>query len=242
MEVKNLKIVAIIPARYGSTRFPGKPLVDIGGKTMIRRVWERVAEALGKDNVCIATDNGDILAEANSIGAQAVMTAENHPSGTDRVYEAYCKWGVQADVVINVQGDEPFIHPSQIEQLAHLFTQEKIEIGTLIKPISDENAENSNTVKVVTSQSGKALYFSRSVIPFVRNDNMQKFKHIGMYGYRPTTLKKLVDLQPSNLEKAESLEQLRWLENDFLIYTAQTQIETPSVDTPEDLKKLSAFL
>ncbi len=236
------KTVAIIPARYGSTRFPGKPLVEIGGKPMIVRVWEQAVKVLGAESVCVATDDKRILSVCAAVGAKAIMTAENHPSGTDRVWEAFVKWGVEADVIINIQGDEPFVHESQIQQLCQLFDSENVEIGTLVKPISADEADDMNRVKAVVSQTGKALYFSRSKVPFPRGENPAYLKHIGMYGYRPKTLEKLVDLPPSTLEQAESLEQLRWLENDFIIYTAQTQIETPSVDTPEDLEKLSVFL
>lgn len=238
----------IIPARYASTRFPGKPLVSIKGKTMIQRVYEQTKLAL--NHVCVATDDQRIAEHVISFGGNVVMTRENHPSGTDRCAEAVLKFEAQnhlkADVVINVQGDEPFIDPQQIRQLNELFDEPETEIATLIKPITDHEALfNPNKVKVVISKKGEALYFSRSCIPFIRGTEKEKwmekntfYHHIGMYGYRKNVLFELCGLEKGTLEMAESLEQLRWLENGYKINTAITQIEGLSVDTPEDLELL----
>lgn len=238
--------VGIIPARYASTRFPGKPLALIHGKPMIQHVYERATQAL--DHVCVATDDERIFQAVTAFGGKVVMTAENHPSGTDRCAEAIGKveqeYGIQADVVINIQGDEPFIDPEQIRQLNRLFDKEETNVATLVKPISDTGyLLNPNKVKVTIDKNGKALYFSRSCIPFVRGaapehwlEHGTFYHHIGMYGYRKNTLLELCLLEKSSLETAESLEQLRWLEHGYTIHTALTHIEGLSVDTPEDLE------
>ncbi len=239
-----MKILGVIPARYASTRFPGKPLVDIGGKSMIRRVYEQASKAKSLTHVVVATDDRRIADEVKRFNGHFVLTNANHESGTDRcaevaaIVEGY-------DVILNIQGDEPFIDPLQIDLLASLFT-DKTEIATLIKPIEDlEAILNPNLPKVVVSNSGKALYFSRSPIPFVRNDNQQNwanqhqyYRHIGIYGYKNEILKELTKLPVSLLEKAEQLEQLRWLENGYTIETAITNSETIAVDVPEDLIKI----
>lgn len=244
-----MKIIGIIPARYASTRFPGKPLVDIGGKTMIRRVYEQAKKTLLLHDVYVATDDQRIAAEAASFGGNCIMTLETHKSGTDRCHEVVEKLktqGMSFDVAINIQGDEPFIAPSQIDGLAGLFFKEGVKIATLIKKIDDQHELfNQNVVKAVTGKNGRALYFSRQTLPFYRNlkteDWLEKgdfYKHIGIYGYRTEVLSELVKLPQGTLEIAESLEQLRWLENGYSIYTQITDIESVAIDTPEDLLKI----
>lgn len=241
------KFIAIIPARYASTRFPGKPLVDIAGKSMIQRVYEQAKQSAANE-VIIATDSELILNHAATFGGHAVMTSEHHQSGTERCGEVVStllqqKQINEDDVIINVQGDEPFLQPEQINALIASFKTRKIKIVTLIKSVKyDEIAENPNVVKVVVDQKQRALYFSRSPIPFYRNagDHESAFcwKHIGVYAYRVKTLLKLIQLEPSLLEKAEMLEQLRWMENGYKIRTCTTTEENISIDTPEDLLKI----
>lgn len=239
-----MKILAIIPARYASTRFPAKPLVDIAGKTMIQRVYEQVRKVTALGDVVVATDNQKIFEHVTSFGGHVCMTKESHVSGTDRCYEALTLQPGSFDYVINIQGDEPFIQPDQIQLLIRLLDGQT-EIATLVKKIDQpETLFNPNIVKAVVSKSGDALYFSRSTIPHIRNTPENEwltkhtfFKHIGMYAYRADILEQLTQLEVSLLEKAESLEQLRWLENGFRIKTAETQTETIGIDTPEDLKK-----
>ncbi len=240
--------VGIIPARYASTRFPGKPLVDIKGKTMIQRVYEQTRKAL--EHVCVATDDDRIYEAVHSFGGNVVMTATNHSSGTDRCAEAIIKYEelkqIRANIVINVQGDEPFIDPEQIIQLNQLFKTLETEIATLIKPVTEAGVlQNPNKVKVVVNKNGEAMYFSRSCIPFIRGASPENwlshgtfYQHIGMYGYRKNILFDLCQLQNGALEKAESLEQLRWLENGYQISTAITTFEGLCVDTPEDLENI----
>lgn len=247
-----MKFIGIIPARYASTRFPGKPLADMGGKPMIRRVYEQVQGVL--DAVCVATDDVRIADAVRAFGGRAVMTSPDHRSGTDRCYEAYCKQGETFDVVINIQGDEPFIRPAQIETLKACFTEEAIRIATLVKPFDadgdfEKTLFNPNTPKVVLDKAGYALYFSRSVIPYMRGRNYTEwlsnhvyYKHIGLYAYRASTLGEITRLPQSPLEKAESLEQLRWLENGYKIKVGITDIETIGIDTPEDMARALAFL
>ncbi len=243
-----MKIAGIIPARYGSTRFPGKPLADIGGKTMIHRVYEQASKAEKLSAVIVATDDERIINEVESFGGRAVMTSEKHGSGTERcaeVVERLENSGSQFDVVINIQGDEPFLDPSQIDLLADMFSNDHVEIATLIRKISDTaDLENPNVVKVVTGNDNQALYFSRSAIPFFRGlpkedwtDKHTYFSHVGIYAYRTPVLKKIVTLPQGKLEKCESLEQLRWLENGLSIHVQQTDMESFAVDTPEDLSK-----
>lgn len=242
----NKRIIAIIPARYGSTRFPGKPLADLCGKPVIERVYDRAREVV--DNVIVATDDSRIYDAVTAFGGTAVMTSSEHRSGTDRVYEAYCKSGCEADVIVNIQGDEPFIATSQIEALAELFDDPEVEIGTLVrkfeKDISFDELKNPNRVKAVLDLKGRAMYFSRSVIPFVRDvdcadwaDSFQFYSHLGLYAYRPDILRQLTSLERAPLEKAESLEQLRWLQNGFKIHVALTDASNIGIDTPEDLEK-----
>lgn len=244
-----MKILGIIPARYASTRFPAKPLADIAGQTMIEWVYTQALKADKLSKVVVATDNEKIYNHVKQKGASVFMTAEDHVSGTDRCAEALSLTGEQFDYVINIQGDEPFIDPRQINLLASLLDG-KAELATLIKKITElELLTNSNIVKVIVNHHHEAIYFSRSPIPHVRNKPLEKwldghtfFKHIGMYGYRSDMLTKITQLKPSKLEIAESLEQLRWIENGFKIKVAETEIETMGIDTPDDLTKALNYL
>ena len=239
-----MKIVGIIPSRYASTRFPGKPLAMIKGKTMIRRVCEQAWKSK-LDAVVVATDDMRIADEVLSFGGQYVLTNPNHRSGTDRCREALDILDIQYDAVINIQGDEPFIDPRQIDLLVDLISQENTPIASLAKRIGDEDDLFSpNTVKVVMDKEGKALYFSRNPIPFMRNEAQGKwlekgdfYQHIGIYAYKSEILRQVAAMQPSRLELAESLEQLRWLENGLSIRMAVTEYENVSVDTLSDLVK-----
>lgn len=243
-----MKFIGIIPARYASTRFPGKPLAILGGKTVIQRVYEQATAVL--QEAYVATDDERIFQTVEQFGGRAVMTRTDHKSGTDRIEEAAEKIGTDADIIINIQGDEPFIQQSQIETLMHLFDDPNTQIGTLGKPFeSIEAAMNPNSPKIVTDLRGFALYFSRSVIPFVRgqqqSDWLQHFpylKHLGLYAYRREVLRQVTQLSQSPLELAESLEQLRWLENGYRIRVGLTNVETVGIDTPEDLQRAEAFL
>ena len=243
-----MKFTAIIPARYASTRFPGKPLAMLGGKPVIQRVYEQAVSVLGE--ACVATDDQRILDTVEAFGGQAVMTRADHKSGTDRIEEAVCKTGTTADVIINVQGDEPFIQPSQIETLCRLFDAPETQIGTLGKRFeSMEAVKNPNSPKIVCDTKGFALYFSRSVIPFIRGQEQSEWfahfpflKHLGIYAYRREVLTEITRLPQSPLEIAESLEQLRWLQNGYRIRVGETDVETVGIDTPEDLQRAEAFL
>jgi 3-deoxy-manno-octulosonate cytidylyltransferase (CMP-KDO synthetase) len=283
-----MKILGVIPARYASTRFPGKPLVDINGKSMIQRVYEQAKKCKSLAHVVVATDDERIFDHVTAFGGEAMMTAATHQSGTDRCAEVVEKlnFAIQTQdldsdeaivfnkitpkregiftAIINIQGDEPFIQPAQIEKVADILRgsflikneELKIEnsdataaqtssfdIATLAKRIDNQvDIENSNVVKAVFGESGRALYFSRSPIPFLRNVDKKEwsksgqfFKHIGLYGYKTSVLLDLARLSPSNLEQLESLEQLRWLENGYAIGIAETDLETIGIDTPEDL-------
>jgi 3-deoxy-manno-octulosonate cytidylyltransferase (CMP-KDO synthetase) len=244
-----IKILAIVPARFASTRFPGKPLADIAGKSMIRRVYEQVKKSSLLSNVIVATDHKKIYDHVTAFGGKACMTSEDQPSGTDRCYEALTKQPDSFDYVINVQGDEPFIAPEQIDLLASLLDG-KVELATLIKAIeNEEQLFNPNLVRVVVNKQNEAIYFTRSTIPYLRNVPQEEwfakhtfFKHIGMYAYRADILQKITRLEISSLEKAESLEQLRWIENGFTIKVALSAMETVGIDTPEDLARAIAFL
>lgn len=243
-----MKFIGIIPARYASTRFPGKPLAVLGGKTVIQRVYEQASSVLPE--VYVATDDERILHAVEAFGGRAVMTRADHKSGTDRIEEAAEKIGTDADVIINVQGDEPFIQRSQIETLMQLFEHAETQIGTLGKRFDTIDAAlNPNSPKIVTDLQGFALYFSRSVIPFVRGQEqavwLEKYpflKHLGLYAYRREVLREVTKLPQSPLEMAESLEQLRWLENGFRIRVGLTDVETVGIDTPEDLQRAEEFL
>ena len=243
-----MKFIAIIPARYASTRFPGKPLAMLGGKTVIQRVYEQVSSVL--DEVYVATDDERIFSYVESFGGKAVMTRSDHKSGTDRIQEAVEKIGTKADVIINVQGDEPFIQASQVETLMHLFDEPITQIGTLGKRFDSlEAIQNPNSPKIVIDIRGFALYFSRSVIPYIRGVETEDWfgqypvlKHLGIYAYRREVLAEVTQLPQSSLEKAESLEQLRWLENGYRIRVGLTDVETVGIDTPEDLQRAEEFL
>ena len=241
-----MKFIAIIPARYASTRFPGKPLAMLGGKPVIERVYEQVAGVL--DDAVVATDDERIYNAVRAFGGRVEMTSPEHRSGTDRCWEAYCRQGKEYDVVVNVQGDEPFIIPEQIESLIVRFEEPAVQIATLAKPF-EKNDEifDPNKVKVVFSANHTALYFSRNPIPYCRGvereDWLAKtpfYKHVGMYAYRPEILKAVTSIPQGVLEQAESLEQLRWLENGYTIAVSITNHESIGIDTPEDLEKIKA--
>ena len=234
----------IIPARYASTRFPGKPLALIHGKPMIQHVYE-AARTSRADHVCVATDDERIASCVASFGGQTVMTSPTLPSGTDRCGEAARQLGLQAnDVVINVQGDEPFITGKVINLLIQLFENPAVQIATLTSLITrKEEVNDPNKVKVVFDKNHKAIYFSRHTIPYLRNPEQfspKYFKHIGIYGYRYGTLQQLIQLPESNLEKSEKLEQLRWIENGYAIHVAECVYEGIGIDTPEDLRRVNS--
>lgn len=249
---ETIRFTAIIPVRYASSRFPGKPLALIGGRPMIRRVYEQAAKAV--ENVYVATDDERIAALVKSFGANVVMTLPTHPSGTDRCAEAIRKieelTGITSDVVLNIQGDEPFIRPEQISLLKACFNDGRADIATLIRQIGrEEEINNPNQPKVITDLYGNAIYFSRTAIPFIRDTEPGSwtskhtyYKHIGIYAYRRKVLDLITQLPQSTLEKAEALEQLRWIENGLKIRTAVTDWESIGIDTPEDLERASAFL
>lgn len=243
-----MKFIGIIPARYASSRFPGKPLAMLGGKTVIQRVYEQVAAVL--EHVCVATDDERILNSVTAFGGQAVMTSPHHKSGTDRIAEAVEKIGGDYDVIINIQGDEPFIQSSQIKTLCHCFDDPDTQIATLGKPFSTIDAvQNVNSPKIVLDNKGYAMYFSRAVIPFIRGVDQTGWlaqypflKHIGIYAYRASVLTEITQLPQSSLELAESLEQLRWLQNGYKIKVGLTEVETIGIDTPADLQRAEDFL
>ncbi|MBA3901850.1 MAG: 3-deoxy-manno-octulosonate cytidylyltransferase [Bacteroidetes bacterium] len=244
-----MKITAIIPARFASQRLPGKPLAVIHGKTMIQRVYEQAEKCKDILNIIVATDDQRILNHVKSFGGNAAMTSKSHQSGTDRCYEAAVLSGIHeaSDIILNIQGDEPFINPAQISQLCRSFKRQETQIATLVKLITDkDDLFNPTKPKVVMDSNQRALYFSRASIPFFRNieedlwiKNHNYYKHIGIYGYRFDVLQKITSLEPSPLEIAEALEQLRWLENGFFIQAEVTDYDSISVDTVEDLEKLN---
>ena len=244
------KAIAIIPARYASTRFPGKPLADINGKSMIMRVYDQARKARFIKDVFVATDDQRIYSHVTTSGGKAIMTSPEHLSGTDRCLEAFHslvrdKICTTDEIIMNIQGDEPFIQPQQIDALANLFTNRHISIATLIKVIrKKEDLDDPNCVKVVIGLKNQALYFSRAAIPFVRTGNDGNmthvfYKHIGMYAYRSHVLEAISNLKTSSLEQAEKLEQLRWLENGFAIHTEITEHESIAIDSPSDLLKVT---
>ena len=247
-----MKFIVVIPARYASTRFPGKPLAMLGGKPVIQHVYEKARSVM--DDVYVATDDERILNAVKEFGGNAVMTRNDHKSGTDRVKEAADKIrqmsGTDFDVVVNIQGDEPFIDGEQIKTLCRQFDDASTDIATLGKPFSTmEAVENPNSPKIVVDNNGFALYFSRSVIPFVRgvdrNEWIDKYpflKHLGIYAYKSRVLDEITALPQSSLELAESLEQLRWLQNGYKIRVGKTDIETVGIDTPQDLERAEEFL
>ncbi len=238
-----MRIAGIIPARYGSSRFPGKPLIDLKGKTMIQRVYEGAAKSSRLSEVIVATDDQRIYDVVKAFGGEVIMTADHHASGTERCAEVAAQ--VDADVIINIQGDEPLIDFRQLDQLCAAFDDESVQIATLAKPgVSEEDRQNPHRIKVVTGENGDALYFSRSPIPNTANasanalENYPFLRHIGVYAYRKSTLLKLADLEPTLLEQVESLEQLRWLYHGFSIRVVKTLIETPNIDVPSDVDKV----
>jgi len=243
-----MKFIGIIPARYASTRFPGKPLALLGGKTVIQRVYEQVVSVLGE--AYVATDDERIYNAVEQFGGRAIMTRNDHKSGTDRIQEAVEKIQTDADVIINVQGDEPFIQKSQLETVKHLFDDPQTQIATLGKPFENmEAVENPNSPKIICDLNGYAMYFSRSVIPYIRGKEQKEWiqhfpflKHIGLYAYRREVLSEVTKLPQSPLEIAESLEQLRWLQNGYRIKVGLTDVETIGIDTPDDLARAEAFL
>ena len=244
-----MRILGIIPARYASTRFEGKPLAMIKGKTMICRVAERASQATMLEKVVVATDDTRIADEATKNGFQVVMTSDKHPNGTSRCAEVVGKLNEDFDAVINIQGDEPFIDPEQIDNLARVIAQGDADIATLVKKISSpDELFSPNCVKVVTDTNGNALYFSRQAIPFLRGIEQDKWlenhtfhKHIGIYAYRTDVLNRIVSLPQTTLEKSESLEQLRWLENGLKIAIAVTTCENIAIDTPDDLIRAELY-
>lgn len=240
-----MQILGIIPARYASTRFPGKPLVDIAGKSMIQRVYEQSKKCTQLSEVIVATDDDRIFEHVHDFGGKAVMTSSAHQSGTDRCAEVAEKHP-EYEVIINIQGDEPYIDPKQISKLIGCFDDADTQLATLIKKVaSEKELHNTNSPKVIINKNSEAIYFSRSPLPHIRGQEAQNwlqhftyFKHIGIYGYRADILKQITKLPVSPLEKAESLEQLRWVENGYKIKVAETEIETIAIDTPEDLNNL----
>lgn len=243
-----MKVLGVIPARYASSRFPGKPLIDLKGKTMIQRVYEGAKRSELISNVIVATDDHRIQDEVLRFGGQAILTSPNHPSGTDRCAEVLTSFN-DADVVINIQGDEPLVDHRQIDLLLSAFSDPDTKIATLgIRDVSLEDLNNVNRIKIVTNNKGEALYFSRSCIPnhaHSKGDPLENYpylRHIGLYAYRASVLRELTQLQPTALEKIESLEQLRWLYYGYSIKVVETMIETPNIDVPEDVEKVLRFL
>lgn len=247
-----MNFLAIIPARFASTRFPGKPLAILGGKTVIERVYTQVKGTF--ERAVVATDDERIEEAVKNFGGEVVMTSPNHKSGTDRCYEALRRVGEEDyDVVVNIQGDEPFIQASQLETVKACFDDPVTDIATLVKPFTPEDGidavRNPNSPKVVLNQNMEAMYFSRSVIPYLRNKDLENwlnyhtfYKHIGLYAYKTRVLKQITSLPQSPLELAESLEQLRWLENGYTIKVGLTNVETIGIDTPADLERAENFL
>ena len=236
-----MRVTGIIPSRYASTRFPGKPLADIGGKTMIRRVYEQASQSKLLSEVIVATDDERIFKEVESFGGKVVMTSTEHKNGTERCAEVAAK--IDADVIINIQGDEPFIEPVQIDLLADCFNEVDTQIATLIRKIDwDDELRNPSRIKVVLNKKNEAMYFSRSIIPNPISkqhfDELEFYLHIGIYGFRKEVLMELVKLPPTPLEGTESLDQLRWLENSYRIKCKETSHISISIDTPQDLENL----
>ncbi len=239
-----MKVTAIIPARYASTRFPGKPLAKIAGKAMIQHVYERVQTCPSITETIVATDDQRIFSFVQSFGGRVIMTADTHKSGTDRIAEVAHELS-DTDIIVNVQGDEPFISTQQLQQLIALFKNKEVQIATLARPIDSlEDIHNPNVVKVIFNANHQAQYFSRSAIPFLRDvaaenwlDKKEHYQHLGLYAYRKEVLLAISQLPPSKLERLESLEQLRWLESGYTVYLAITKEKAIGVDTPEDLKK-----
>ncbi len=244
-----MKILGIIPARYESSRFPGKPLIDIKGKSMIQRVYEQAAQSKLINELVVATDDDRIFNHVKQFNGNVMMTSINHTSGTDRCGEVIKKYN-NFDIVINIQGDEPLIRPGQLDDLLLSFKNSDVKIATLVKQMTDINEVlNPNRVKVVLDKNNNGVYFSRSPIPYVAKYNTKEWlthsvfwKHIGIYAWRSDVLLKLVNLPKTQIEKTESLEQLRWIYNGYTINTVKTNIETPNIDTPEDVEKVLSLL
>ena len=243
-----MKVLGIIPARFASSRFPGKPLIDLKGKSMIQRVYEGAKKSTRITEVIVATDDQRIFDEVQRFGGKVMMTKESHPSGTDRCAEVASHFP-DMDVVINIQGDEPLVDYRQLEQLIDTFVEPKTEIATLGNlSLTQEDVDNPNRIKVVVNAKNSALYFSRSAIPNSHHskgnplENYPYMRHIGLYAYRSTVLQELTKLEPTSLEKIESLEQLRWLYYGYSIQLVETTIETPNIDVPEDVEKVLQFL
>jgi 3-deoxy-manno-octulosonate cytidylyltransferase (CMP-KDO synthetase) len=237
-----MKVLGIIPARYASTRFPGKPLIDIGGKSMIQRVYEQAKKCTSLSKVIVATDDDRIFNHISDFGGVAVMTSPDHQSGTDRCAEVALQHP-QYDIIINIQGDEPFIDPEQITKVAACFTSADVQLATLIKKIETlEELDNPNSPKVIINKHSEAVPYLRGHDALDRLNHFTFFKHIGIYGYRADILQEVTKLAISPLEKAESLEQLRWIENGYRIKVAETELETHAVDVPEDLEKMAKYL
>jgi 3-deoxy-manno-octulosonate cytidylyltransferase (CMP-KDO synthetase) len=232
-----MKVLGIIPARFGSSRFPGKPLIDIKGKTMIQRVYEGASRCEELSRVIVATDDERIYTHVQSFGGEVMMTSNLHGSGTERCAEVAAHFP-EMEIVVNIQGDEPLVNPSQLSELILAFQHENVEIATLVSPkIDSTELNNPNRIKVVIDHEQNALFFSRSRIPSgMFSSNYIALKHIGLYAFRNDVLRKLVSLPATELEKSESLEQLRWLYYGYKIKTIETHIETPNIDTPEDLE------
>lgn len=244
-----MKVIGIIPARYASTRFPGKPLAMIDGKSMIERVYQQAKASRLMEEVLIATDDERIAGHVKQFGAPVVMTRAEHPSGTDRCYEAYQVFGKSFDYVLNIQGDEPFLNPAQIDEMAEACDGKNEIITQMTKCQDAKMLFDMGEVKIVLNQNKEALYFSRQVIPAIKNKAQEEwhqhysyYRHVGMYAYRVDVLEALCKLSPSSLEQAESLEQLRWLENGFRIKCVETHFDSHGVDTPEDIAKVLALM
>ncbi len=240
-----MKILGVIPARYASTRFPGKPLAAIGTKTMVQTVYGQASKAKLLDGLFVATDHPLIEAHIKGFGGNVMMTSEEHRNGTERIYELVSRLDEQYDAIVNIQGDEPFVAPEQIDLLCESIMLPDVDIATLAKKIaSEDELFNPDVVKVVFNMKSRAMYFSRQAIPFMRSVDKKDwlnatdyFKHIGMYAYRTTILKDLIELPPARLEKVESLEQLRWLEEGYSVFVRETQNESFGIDRPEDIEK-----
>lgn len=239
-----MNILCVIPARYASTRLPGKPLLDIAGQPMIQRVYERAKQAKRPSTVMVATDHQAVYRAVEAFGGTAMLTSPEHPTGTDRLAEVAVSFPA-ADIIINVQGDEPLIEPQVIDDLAAAFDDDQaLAMATLMTPLSEAEQHNPNVVKVITDLKGYALYFSRSLIPYprVRLDDAPVYKHLGLYAYRRDFLLKYARLAPTPLESAESLEQLRALEHGYRIKVIKTDFQSVGVDTPEDLALVNKLL
>ena len=239
-----MKVLCIIPARYNSTRLPGKPLADIAGKPMIWYVYKQACKAVSPEEVIVATDNVLVEEAVKSFGGKVMMTSVDHPSGTDRLAEVALAY-TDVDVIVNVQGDEPMIPPTVIDELAEAFEKEPdLQMATLKTKMNEDEYNNPNAVKVVTDQNGYALYFSRSLMPFPRNEDAPEFvvyKHVGIYAYRRDFLLNYASMAPTPLEKVESLEQLRALEMGYRIKVIESNFQGIGIDTPEDLKAANEY-